>query len=120
MNSTSPPAGVHAKPMATPGSRVRSAISSSRKNGAPSISTTTYGLMTSGLSFPSARRRAAFRTAGQAPDGHDLAGTILRYSERGQDYVTAVQNIMKINNLKVFDNARLAESSWDDAGVRAP
>ena len=33
MNSTSPPAGVHARPMATPGSFVRSAISSSRNVG---------------------------------------------------------------------------------------
>ena len=45
MNSTSPPAGVHARPIATPGSFVRSSISSSRNLGAPSISTTTSGVI---------------------------------------------------------------------------
>ena len=60
-NSTSPPAAVHASPMATPGFLVRSSISSSRKRGAPSISTTTSRVTTSGSSLPSARRRAAFR-----------------------------------------------------------
>ncbi len=44
MKSTSPPTGVHARPMATPGSLVRSSISSSRNFGAPSISTTTSGV----------------------------------------------------------------------------
>ena len=44
-NSTSPPAGVHARPMATPGSFVRFSISSSRNVGAPSISTTTSGVI---------------------------------------------------------------------------
>ena len=48
MNSTSPPAGVHARPMATPGSLVRSSISSSRNVGAPSISVTTIGVIVSG------------------------------------------------------------------------
>ena len=64
MNSTSPPAGVHARPIATPGSLVRSAISSSRKIGAPSISTTTSGVMTSAASCafgPPPRRLAAQR-----------------------------------------------------------
>ena len=41
MNSTSPPTEVQARPMATPGSFVRSSISSSRNFGAPSISATT-------------------------------------------------------------------------------
>ena len=61
MNSTSPPAGVQARPIATPGSLVRSSISSSRNLGAPSISTTTSGVISIGASLPSARRRATFR-----------------------------------------------------------
>ncbi len=61
MNSTSPPAGVQARPTATPGSFVRFSISSSRKVGAPSISTTTSGVMTIRLSSPSARLRATLR-----------------------------------------------------------
>ena len=61
MNSTSPPAGVHARPIATPGSLVRSSISSSRNVGAPSISTTTSGVIAT-------RRLVAF---GAAP--RDLA-----------------------------------------------
>ena len=58
MKSTSPPAGVHARPMATPGFFVRSSISSSRNRGAPSSSTTTSGVTATGSSWPSARRRA--------------------------------------------------------------
>src|SRR6202521_5998299 len=61
MNSTSPPAGVHARPMATPGSFVRSSISSSRNLGAPSICTTTSGVISIDVSLPSARRRATLR-----------------------------------------------------------
>ena len=61
MKSTSPPVGVHARPIATPGCFVRSSISSSRNRGAPSISVTTSSVTTSGDSSPSARRRAAFR-----------------------------------------------------------
>ena len=49
MNSTSPPTGVQARPIATPGSLVRSSISSSRNFGAPSISTTTSGVISIGV-----------------------------------------------------------------------
>ena len=49
MKSTSPPAGVQARPMATPGCLVRSSISSSRKRGAPSIATTTSGVTASAV-----------------------------------------------------------------------
>src|SRR5205085_958857 len=61
MNSTSPPDGVHARPIATPGSLVRSSISSSRNLGAPSMSTTVAGVISIGVSLPSARRRATLR-----------------------------------------------------------
>ena len=43
MKSTSPPTGVQARPMATPGSLVRSSISSSRNLGAPSSSHDDFG-----------------------------------------------------------------------------
>ncbi len=68
MNSTSPPAGVHARPIATPGSLVRSSISSSRNVGAPSISTTTSGVIVD-------RRLVAFGAAARdlAAERADLA-----------------------------------------------
>ena len=53
---TSPPVGVHARPMATPGFFVRSSTSSSRNLGAPSSSTTSAGVTVTGCSWPSARR----------------------------------------------------------------
>ena len=52
MNSTSPPTGVHAMPIATPGFFVRSSISSSRKRGAPSSSTTVSRVSVDGLLLP--------------------------------------------------------------------
>ena len=68
MKSTSPPTGVQARPMATPGSRVRSRISSSRCRGAPSSSSTSARVHDDGsarLLEPAPRELAA--------DGADLA-----------------------------------------------
>lgn len=40
-------------------------------------------------------------------DGYDLAGTLVRYSERGADYVGTIQSIIDKNNLRMLDGARL-------------
>lgn len=52
-------------------------------------------------------RRARQRMAGQAPDGHELAGDLLRYSERGGDYIRDVRVLIRTNRLDPFDRARL-------------
>lgn len=52
--------------------------------------------------------RAAMRERGEHPDGFRLIGTLLRYSERGQGYVQFVRQIMRENELAVFDRARLS------------
>lgn len=52
--------------------------------------------------------RAALRDRGLAADGHELATHIWRYSERGMDYVRDVQVIIRSNNLRPLDPARLA------------
>lgn len=55
------------------------------------------------------RLRARQRKAGQPLDGYALIGTMLRYSERGADYVKTIRAIMRVNELDQFDRARLAE-----------
>lgn len=52
-------------------------------------------------------RRAALRVAGQPLDGVDLARTLHRYSERGEDYVETLHVIMRVNDLPSFDGAAL-------------
>ena len=37
-----------------------------------------------------------------------LIGSLLRYSERGQDYVQFVRQIMRENDLRDFDKAKLS------------
>ena len=62
MNRTSPPAGVHASPTATPGSFVRFSISSSRKRRrAEHLDDDIRRDHDRGESSPSARRRATLR-----------------------------------------------------------
>ena len=53
-------------------------------------------------------QRAAMRERGEDPDGFRLIGALLRYSERGQDYVQFVRQIMRENDLRDFDKARLS------------
>lgn len=52
--------------------------------------------------------RAAMRERGEDPDGFRLIGLLLRYSERGQDYVQFVRQIMRENDLRDFDKAKLS------------
>lgn len=44
----------------------------------------------------------------QAADA--LAKTLLRYSERGADYIADVRQLMQVNDLRAFDRAQLASS----------
>lgn len=53
--------------------------------------------------------RAKMLAAGKALDGAELAATLTRYSERGGDYVTAVRNLIRSNNLAALDAATFDE-----------
>ena len=52
-------------------------------------------------------RRAEMRITGGTVSGHELAGTLLAYSERGEDYVISLRNLMKVNGLSAFDGTEL-------------
>ncbi len=52
--------------------------------------------------------RAALRERGETLDGYNLIGSLLRYSELGQNYVKFVRQIMRENELTDFDRARLS------------
>ncbi len=51
--------------------------------------------------------RAAGRERGDPPNGYQLIGQLLRYSELGHEYVRFVRLIMRENGLSDFDRARL-------------
>jgi Bax protein len=51
--------------------------------------------------------RARMRASKGEIDAVDLAGTLHRYSERGDDYVTTLRAIIRANALEAFDAARL-------------
>ncbi len=55
--------------------------------------------------------RAEQRASAGELDGHRLAGTLLRYSERGEDYVKTLRTIMRENALGHFDDVRLGEQT---------
>ena len=54
-------------------------------------------------------RRAKLRSAGKKVTGWELAGTLTKYSERGQDYVDALHSLMKVNRLEPTDDAYLGD-----------
>ncbi len=63
-------------------------------------------------------RREEMRRAGKPLDGYALAGTLLAYSEQGQDYVDMLHTIMRVNELAPLDRARLGDVAieyFDDA-----
>jgi len=49
--------------------------------------------------------RAAFRRDGKPLDSLTLADGLLRYSERGQEYVDTLKSIIRVNGLAIADNA---------------
>jgi Bax protein len=59
--------------------------------------------------------RAKMRAEEGNIDGYDLAGALLRYSERGVAYVKTIRVIMRSNTLRAFDGARLGRSISPDA-----
>ncbi len=75
------------------------------------------------------RLRAERRAAGQPLDSLDLADGLIRYSERGQEYVDSLKGIIRVNKLQAADRAVLrdeplrfyvgAESPEDAERIRA-
>jgi Bax protein len=55
-------------------------------------------------------KRAQMRATGKRLDGYELAGTLTRYSQRGQDYVRTLRSIIRANELQAFDGARLGDT----------
>ena len=53
--------------------------------------------------------RAKARAAGRAASGHDLAGTLIRYSERRHAYVRTIRKIMSQYELAQLDRSKLAK-----------
>jgi Bax protein len=55
--------------------------------------------------------RDRMRAKGQPLDSQLLAGTMTRYSERGDAYVDSIVNLMRSNELHLLDRARLRDLS---------
>ena len=51
------------------------------------------------------RLRAELRAAGKPLDSMTLANGLLRYSERGEEYVKSLKGIMRVNKLTIADDA---------------
>lgn len=51
--------------------------------------------------------RAQMRGTGRVIDGYELSQHLMRYSELKGDYVQAVRGLIRVNNLRPFDRARL-------------
>ena len=54
-------------------------------------------------------RRAELRKAGTKVTGWELANTLTKYSERGQEYVDSLHSLMKVNRLQPTDDAYLGD-----------
>ncbi|WP_198148111.1 glucosaminidase domain-containing protein [Elstera litoralis] len=59
--------------------------------------------------------RARLRLTGKPVSGPDLMAALGRYSERGQDYVRSVNNLLAYNNLHMLDGARLRVATVAEA-----
>ncbi|CCQ75698.1 glucosaminidase domain-containing protein [Magnetospira sp. QH-2] len=53
------------------------------------------------------RQRSTQRRTGGALSGHDLAGTLGKYSERGQHYIDTLRRVIDANDLRRLDDAQL-------------
>lgn len=49
--------------------------------------------------------RATLRAEFGRVNGYELAGSLLHYSERGEDYINSIRSIMRYNALQIFDSA---------------
>ena len=47
--------------------------------------------------------RAELRSAAEIITGHDMAKHLLRHSDRGQDYVSEIQTVIRVNQLSELD-----------------
>lgn len=54
------------------------------------------------------KRRREMRNTEKPLDAASLAGQLLRYSERGQDYVDQIRSVIAVNKLTDFNQAELA------------
>jgi Bax protein len=63
------------------------------------------------------KERAKKRAADQSLTGHALAETLMRYSERGTDYVKTLQSLIRANRLNDFDKARLGDKFADNKPI---
>ena len=60
------------------------------------------------------RLRAQMRRTARTPVGLNsmrLVETLKNYSERGMDYVQTIKTIIRVNNLREFDGAKLSENA---------
>lgn len=57
--------------------------------------------------------RASFRNEDRPIDSLAIAVTLLKYSEKGMEYVELLRHIIKKNDLQALDSARLGESILD-------
>ena len=64
--------------------------------------------------------RAAMRKKTSRLDGYDLAGSLINYSERGEDYIKTIRLIMRANSLRVLDASRLGVAVEPDKGDDSP
>ncbi|WP_163339449.1 glucosaminidase domain-containing protein [Desulfopila sp. IMCC35008] len=66
-----------------------------------------YNLNTHSAYKPLRDKRASFKKQGKEPRGLELCETLLNYSEKGEEYVSTLKNIITANGLEVVDNAHL-------------
>lgn len=55
-------------------------------------------------------KRAELRNGGKRISGYELAKSLTRYSERGQEYVESLHAIMRVNHLDAADDAVLGDT----------
>ncbi|WP_126465188.1 glucosaminidase domain-containing protein [Candidatus Terasakiella magnetica] len=60
------------------------------------------------------KKRAFMRNVKQDLNGYSLAGTLDKYSERGEHYVSSLQSIMDKNKLQRFDKTTLVEGAPEE------
>lgn len=64
------------------------------------------------LAYKSFRqKRSNMRRSGGPLDGHQLAGALQRYSERGDEYIKSLRIIITVNGLEALDEARLHDAA---------
>jgi Bax protein len=64
--------------------------------------------------------RAAMRKQTSKLNGYDLAGSLIKYSERGAAYIETIRLIMRTNSLQVFDASHLGAVVEPNKGDDGP